>query len=423
MQALFKALGDTVLERWKRENFALARFPDIARAALEAQPPARKVKLPALVRDFLLNDDQPVQTDSPFGEPELVVYSHPRFYIQLLFWMDGTTAIHQHEFSGAFHVMHGSSIHAHYEFDSARAITPYIRVGNLRMKKMEILESGRTVPIVSGQHDIHSLFHLDSPSATVVVRTQHDPGTGPQLNYMPPHIAFDPHFSDTLMMRRKQLLDVLEQSEDSRYVELVMEMITDLDFERGFSLLHHCIESLQHLNQWEPALRIFEKKHGALAAGVAATLKEDVRRSVIKGLRGTIIEPEHRFFLALLMNAPTRDDLLSLVKQRFPKEPPAAVVLRWAEELMEMSEAGVTILDASFPEALEVEPESQPDLFLAAFGYFLKRDNKLPQVMRNLTTQEVNDLRGAFAESTLSLLTLNPIPPASTSKMSRRRDV
>src|SRR6476659_9674549 len=117
-------------------------------------------------------------------------------------------------------------------------------------------------------------------------------------------------------------------------------MIADLDFERGFSLLHHCIESLQHLGQWEPVLQIFEKKHGALAAGVAATLKEDVRRSVIKSLRSTIIEPEHRFFLALRMNAPTRDDLFSLVKQRFPRESPAAVVMRWVEELMEMSDAG-----------------------------------------------------------------------------------
>src|SRR4051794_29138825 len=285
MDDFFKELGDTVLERWKRANFSLAKFPEIARAALDARPPAKRVKLPAVMRDFLLREEQPAQTDSPFGEPELVVYHHPRFYIQLLFWMDGTTAIHQHEFSGAFHVMHGSSIHAHYEFERAKEVTPYLRVGDLRMKNIELLKTGRTVPIVSGPRAIHSLFHLDSPSVTVVVRTQHDPGTGPQLNYLPPHIAIDPHFSDKLTMRRKQLLDVLEQSEDTRYVELVMEMIADLDFERGFSLLHHCIESLQHQNQWEPVLQVFEKKHGALAAGVGATLKEDVRRSVIKSLR------------------------------------------------------------------------------------------------------------------------------------------
>ena len=421
MHALFKALGDTVLECWKRDNFSLAAFPDIARAALDARPPAREVKLSRFVRDFLLEDDQPGQTDSPFGEPELVVYSHPRFYIQLLFWMDGTTAIHQHEFSGAFHVMHGSSIHAEYEFENARPVTPYIRLGDLRMKKMEILESGRTVPIRSGQQDIHSLFHLESPSATVVVRTQHDPGTGPQLNYMPPHIAFDPHFSDALMRRRKQLLDVLDQSGDASYVQLVIKMIADLDFERGFSLLNHCIESLQYLGQWETVLRVFEKKHGNLATGVPATLQEDVRRSVLKSLRNTVVEPEHRFFLALLMNAPTRDDLLALLKQRFPNQPPEAVVLRWVEELMEVSDSGVTILDASFPETLGIEIDAQPELFLGAFRHLLRRDKTLPQSLRELSAGDTEELRATFARSALGLLTKTPLLPMSSSRLSRRR--
>src|SRR3954449_11680736 len=221
MHSFFSELGRTVLERWKRENFSLGEFSEIARAALDERPPAKQVDLAAVLRDFLLSEEQPSQTESDFGEPELVVYSHPRFYIQLLFWMDGTTAIHQHEFSGAFHVMHGSSIHARYEFEKPRPVTPYLRLGKLRVKTMGLLETGSTVPIGSGQKDIHSLFHLDSPSVTVVVRTQHDPGTGPQFNYLPPHIAIDPHFSDKLTMRRKQLLDVLQQADDAGYADLV----------------------------------------------------------------------------------------------------------------------------------------------------------------------------------------------------------
>lgn len=406
MQTFFNELGRTVLERWKRENFSLVKFPEIARAALDERPPAKRVDLAALMRDFLLSEDQPSQTDSDFGEPELVVYSHPRFYIQLLFWLDGTTAIHQHEFSGAFHVMLGSSIHAHYEFEKAQSVTPYLRVGNVRIKKIDLLELGRTVEIVSGQQTIHSLFHLDSPSVTVVVRTQHDPGTGPQFNYLPPHIAVDPHFSDKLTMRRKQLLDVLEHADDTGYGELMMEMIADLDFERGFSILHHCMGYLQQLDQWDPVLQAFEKKHGTIAAGVEATLKEDVRRSVIKSLRSAILEPEHRFFLALLMNAPSRADLLALVTQRFPRKSPVAIVLRWVEELMEISDDGVTILDASFPETLDVESEAQPSVFLAAFRYFLKRDKKLPPMLRDLSPGEVKELRAVFAESALGLLTV-----------------
>ncbi|MEZ0265177.1 MAG: hypothetical protein ACAI43_10655 [Phycisphaerae bacterium] len=405
MDPFFTALGRTVLGRWKRQNFSLAAFPAIAAAALDERPPAKHVDVAALVREFLLDDEQPPQTDSAFGEPELVAYSHSRFYIQLLFWTDGTTAIHQHEFSGAFHVMHGSSIHAHYTFDRATPVTPYLRVGDLKMKRMELLETGRTVPIVSGPETIHSLFHLDSPSVTVVVRTQHDPGTGPQLNYLPPHVAFDPHFSDSLTMRRKQLLDVLERTVDDggeRYAGLVAEMTGELDFERGFSVLYHCMGHLQQIGAWEPILRAFEKRHGKLAAGVGATLQEDARRGVIKGLRSAVTEPEHRFFLALLMNAPTRDDLLKLVAQRFAAEPPVETVLRWVTELTELTDEGVAILDAAFPAALDVELEAQAEMFLVAFAYFFRRD-KTP-ALRGVRPAELKALRAALAGSALGLL-------------------
>ena len=404
MEPFFESLGRTVLERWKRENFSLAKFPAIACAALKEKPPAKHVQLAPLIREFLLSEDQPPQTDSEFGEPEIVVFSHSRFYIQLLFWMDGTTAIHQHEFSGAFHVMHGSSIHAHYEFENPKPITPYLRIGDLKLKEMELLDTGCTMAIASGHHAIHSLFHLDSPSVTVVVRTQHDPGTGPQFNYLPPHVAFDPHFSDTLMMRRKQLLDVLEQTEDDGYAELVAEMIVDLDFERGFSVLHHCREYLQQIDGWIAVLKTFERKHRALAVGVAATLAEDARRSFIKGLRRSILEPEHRFFLALLMNAPTRDDVLRLVKQRFTEVPAVDVVCQWAEQLAEETEEGVAILDAAFPETVGVEMEDQLTLFLTAFEHFLKRGKKVPALMRGLSTSDVEALRAAFLESALGVL-------------------
>ncbi|MDZ4288366.1 MAG: hypothetical protein U0984_10430 [Prosthecobacter sp.] len=404
MNAFFKELGRVVLERWKRENFSLAKFPEIARVALEERPPAQHVDLAAFMREFLLNDEQPFQTQSGFGQPELVAYDHPRFYIQLLFWLDGTTDIHQHEFSGAFHVMAGSSIHAHFEFENAQAVTPHLLVGDVRMKEIELLETGRTVPIISGQRCIHSLFHLDTPSITVVVRTQNDPGTSPQFNYLPPHIALDPVFADFLTMRRKQLLDLLETIEDPTYSELVLEMVAELDFERGFFILQHSMGHLRDLGDWEAALGAFQDKHGALAAGVAATLEECLRRDIIKGMRSRIAEPEHRFFLALLLNVPARADLLALVAQRFPGEAPVETVLRWAEELGETSEGGTAILDAFFPETLEVASEAQPDLFMAALRHFLVGGKKVPAALRALSAAELKELRVAFAASSLRVL-------------------
>ena len=408
MDVFFKELGRTVLERWKKVNFSLEKFPGIACATLGERPPSEHVDLSELVREFLLNDEQPQQTHSGFGQPEIVAYEHPRFYIQLLFWLDGTTDIHQHEFSGAFHVMHGSSIHALYDFENQRPVTPHFRMGDVRMRKIELLETGRTVPIVSGPRCIHSLFHLDTPSVTVVVRTQNDPGTGPQFNLLPPHVAMDPVHDDTLTMRRKQLLDVLEQTEDASYAPLVREMLAELDFERGFHVLQHSMGRLHDLDAWDAALKVFIKKHGRLAAGVKETLAECVRRDAIKDLRGSVLDPEHRFFLALLMNVPTRGDLLKLVAQRFPDAPAADTVLRWAEELAEMSDTGFMVLDAEFPSGAKVAEEDQPDVFLAALKHFLKDGKKPPAELRALSSAQLAGLHAAFAASSLRVLVGTP---------------
>lgn len=370
MDQFFTELGRTVLSRWQARNFSLPHFPEIAREALEKRPPAEHVDLGKLLRGFLLDDDQPFQTHSGFGQPELVVFDDPRLYIQVLFWMDGTTDIHQHEFSGAFHVLAGSSIHAVFAFEKAQSISSHLRVGRLRMKHTELLETGSTVPIVSGREHIHSLFHLDTPSATVVVRTQNDPGTGPQFTYLPPHLAVDPVHDDALTMRRKQLLDLLEKTDAAAFVALTLEMLADLDFERGFYILQNVMSGLRDLGEWERAWRAFRKKHGKLADGVEPTLEEIVRRDGIAALRGTVTDVEHRFFLALLLNVSERADILGMIAQRFPGKP-LANVLRWAGELAEISDEGTWLLDAEFPQELGVALDDQPGLFLAALRHLL----------------------------------------------------
>lgn len=347
METFFTSLGRSVRARWQAVNFSLPAFPEIARAALEEHPPSAEVDAAELIRGFLLDDEQPFQTASGFGQPELVVYDDPRFYIQVLFWMDGTTQIHQHEFSGAFHVMAGSSLHAEFAFDNARAVSAHFRVGDLRLTKTELLETGRTVPIISGGACIHSLFHLDTPSITVVVRTHSDPGTGPQFTYLPPHVAVDPFFTDVLTTRRLQLLDVLEQTGEEDYADLVGRMVAELDFERGFFVLQHACAALRDAGAWDATLAKFTGKHGELAGLVPPTLEHLAWRDRLVGLRGTVTDPDHRFFLALLLNVPTRERILEFIAQRGGEDPVEAV-LRWATELAEPADDATWILDAAF---------------------------------------------------------------------------
>ena len=396
MNPYFEKLGRTVLERWREQNFSLEVFPELARIAMDETPPSENVDLEEMIHEFLTNDDQPLQGHSGFGQPELVAFNDSRFYIQILFWMEGTTDIHQHEFSGAFHVMRGSSVHSEFDFVGAHSVTPHIRTGELRLKQIELLETGRTVPIISGRECIHSLFHLDTPSLTVVVRTHHDPGTGPQYNYLPPHIAIDPIHADSLTMRRKQLLDVLENLDHPSYALQVNEMIESLDFERGFHTLHHAMDRLQVLGEWESVLAIFQEKHGNLAKGVPATLAENLRRETISQMRYHIDNPEHRFFLALLMNVQNSKDIQALITERYPDQSPNETILRWAEELIEPADFGLTLLDAAFPETIEVDIDTQFDLLIDTLKHAL---NESPE--NNTTTAEYPEIHAVLSGSCL----------------------
>ncbi len=395
MNPYFEKLGRTVAERWQERNFSLEVFPELARIALDESPPSENVDLDELVHDFLTDDEQPFQSQSGFGQPELIAFNHHRFYIQILFWLEGTTEIHQHEFSGAFHVMRGSSIHSEFDFTDARSVTPHLRIGDLRMKQVELLETGRTVPITSGRECIHSLFHLDTPSVTVVIRTHHDPGTGPQYNYLPPHIAIDPLHVDPLTMRRQQLLDVLETLDDADYARFVNEMVDGLDFERGFHILRHAMPRLRNLDEWDAALKTFQNRHSDLAKGVPDTLDESLRRETLTAMRQHIGDPEHRFFLALLMNIPTLKDILAFITKRVPDQPPITTILGWAEELIEPGDFGMTLLDAAFPETLDVPMEEQSELLILALHHAL--ENESP-------TAELSEIQAVLKSSSLSPL-------------------
>lgn len=389
MNAYFSELGKKVYKRWERENFCLESFPEIATKALREKPPAKNVDLKALIRDFLLDDTQPFQTSSGFGQPELIVHDNPKFYIQLLFWLDGTTDIHQHGFSGAFHVMEGSSIHSEFSFMNPSNITAHFRLGDLKLKKAELLETGSTVPILSGNGCIHSLFHLETPSVTVVVRTHSDPGSSPQFTYLPPHVALDPIREDALTLRRKQLLDALEQTGDPDYAKLAGSMLEKLDFERGFFILQNCMGRLRATGAWERVWRSFVKKHGKPATMIAPTLDEIIRRDGLVAMRSSIGEVKHRFFLALLLTVPDRSLILSMIGKRFPGKP-LETISRWAGEMAITTEGDTWIVDARFPRELHVAEEEQIPLFLGALDHLLGGGKppawlaKFPKVLRSL---------------------------------------
>ena len=294
--------------------------------------------------------------------------------------------------------MAGSSIHSCFEFRDVKPVTAHFQTGNQKLLRTQLLETGSTVPIISGRNCIHSLFHLDSPSVSVVIRTHSDPGTGPQFTYLPPHLAIDPVQNDALTIRRKQLLDMLERTGDGAYTELVLEMIAALDLERGFFVLQNCITHLRQLGTWEDVWETFVQKHGALATPVGPTLEEIMRRDGIAAMRSSVEAAEHRFFLALLLNVQGREKILEIITQRHGGDP-LATILTWAEELTVVTDDGVWMLDAQFPGELGVAEEDQGELFLAALAHGLNGGRQLLGQLKKVSREDRDALRDAIAKS------------------------
>src|SRR5450432_3304985 len=175
-------LGIEVERRWQATDYDPRHFSDVAVAALAEAGLTEKLS-PDDVVDWALSAlTLPRQETLPatFGQPPVTLFRSRRFYIEALFWIDGSTSIHQHAFSGAFQVLEGSSIETRYAFETERVFDGHLVLGKLRTASTAMLRRGDIRPIASGPRGlIHALFHLERPSVTVVVRTFRDADAGP----------------------------------------------------------------------------------------------------------------------------------------------------------------------------------------------------------------------------------------------------
>lgn len=346
---LLTRLGDDIEQRWRAAGSAAAAFPAIARAALQAHDVPAGIGHVDLVREALRTPNLPTQFGSPFGQPPLNVYVGPGFFIEVLTWVESTTAVHQHNFCGAFQVLAGSSLHSAYTFAERERAGNRLLIGDTRFEGSEHLTVGSTREIHSGNGLIHALFHLDHPSATIVARTIDD-GTGPQYLYAKPHVAYDPFWAPEPHATRARLLNMLASIKDPGLPDALAEAIEGSDAWGAYRFLEianrHAHASLDGL------LAVARKRHGGLVDAMRPSLDEARRQANIVLRRDRIRETEHRFFLALLLNLPDRESIFQAIRARHPGVDPTQWIVDQVRHLSGEDRIGLTF-DALSLQVLE----------------------------------------------------------------------
>ncbi len=342
----FQRLGSVVGRLWKERNYNEEDFPEVASRGLSELPPHQHVSLWDVAKWGLTTEQLPPQADlgAKFGQPPLTVYSARDFRIEVLFWVQGIPAIHQHSFSGAFHVMHGSSLQCLWDFKPVEQLAMRLAVGQVSLTKAELLRKGDSRPILAGKQMIHSTFHLDRPSLTVVVRTLGEIDKLPQYAYLPPTIAYAEQNDVPSVKRRTQLLRMLLISgKHAEFSEIVRHILATEDAYSIFHFLLSTFELLEDEDERHSLLLAARLRHPGLIEALIPALAQVERTNKTVRIREQISNCDLQFFLALLLNVPQRSAILKLTEQRYPSRDPVDSILSWINGLSEVGVLGVRL--------------------------------------------------------------------------------
>jgi len=345
-----KELGNAIAATWKQVGEDPAAFPEIATEALHDSGILSTLDLLDIVEWLGTSKELPMQSASDFGQPPINVFVSPKFYIQALFWIDATTAVHEHGFDGAFGVLSGSSVHSTYKFELTNDLSKEFKLGNLIPVSSEILRKGDIRTIHAGGSFIHALFHMERPSLSVVVRTYSAGIT--QYSYIKPHIAFDPTHNDNAFKIKIRLLESLRFSDPKRFWQYANLLLDDASYYMLFNILAVAHQGPRgDSSQWQ---LLFEKsalRYGeAIVESMLRSIREEERITKLTRLRRTVHDPTHRFFLALLLNVESRDALLAFVAQQFNFRNPETLIEQWIREMAD----GGFILSRKEPRLVEM---------------------------------------------------------------------
>ena len=322
---------------WHQNNLAEAAFPKIAAAALERMPFHAELDAKALFEYGLLYEQKAHQTNPgySFGDPPLTLCRREHFEVGVLFWLDGTTSIHQHSFSGAFQVLQGTSLHSTYQFSLREEINERLLLGALECVQTELLRKRDIREIAAGSRFIHSLFHLDRPSITLIVRTHSESSHGPQYSYRRPGVALDPFHQSPEKTLRTRLVKSLLSIPDENLLSMVKAVFQKASLEPNLRLLLEIAGLLRERKlKVEGLLEIAIGGRGDLRPLVKELFEDELRVQNITSRRKDIVNEEHRFFLALLLNLPNREAIFTTIADyQSGQSDPAQTLVRWVGEL------------------------------------------------------------------------------------------
>lgn len=344
----FADLGAAVDRRWARAGRALDALPALAAAALAELDPRSLPDPFAIAEQCAAAPTLPDQLAVDFGDAQVTVWRNAHLLVQVIFWLEETTAIHQHGFAGAFRLLRGASLHSTYRFTGGRTVAAGFRVGRLARAVHELLGPGDVRTIDPGDALIHNLVHVEMPSVTLTVRTPFIAALAPQWRFHPPGLAIDRDHPDGAARIPIDLLAACARIDPDRATRIARARIAAGVDASWWTLA--ALDRRPHTDaELAPYLALVRRRHGAAGRIVAEAFARQRVRARLYRLRRVVRSRPHRTLLALLGDGGDRATILGAIARLHPGEPPTARLERWVIELapalgLELDRGGARVL-------------------------------------------------------------------------------
>lgn len=307
-------------------------FPDIATSAL-AGVPAPTIDVLTLTDWVSSQSPLPRQVNfhSGFGDPPLVVFECPHFYLEVLFWFPSRSDIHGHGFSGAFKVLAGQSIQIEYTFEQTDAPEEGVRLGLLTPQHIELLSPGQICPITEGDAFLHAVAHVGTPSLTLVARTHRASHTR-QFSFQRCGFGHLSSLHHQAITRQVQVLLSLRRAKPDTFSAKLIELLKRTDQHQFFAIAGMLIG---RMGEPEFALRflpLLEAQFRSSRPRALEALREELKRGLDWDFIRREANPHQQLRLVLAELCPDPQVLHDLVCRSHQTTQPQEIIDAWCEQ-------------------------------------------------------------------------------------------
>lgn len=219
MYRQIKAIFDQVESKWSETNNSAEAFPKICYDALELEVEYNPESVKEIIQESNVKQSYP---NDEFGEVPITVFSNKDFFIDIYNWNTHHTAIHDHNFLGAFKLLHGRSHQFSYEFKIENEISKNIKQGKLKKSGSKIIKAGDRQKILEFKDFIHEVFHFENPTVTLLIRNYWYPEN---LNTYTKDFMVKLHFLTLSLKTKAQALTFLYNTKSSKSKDTLLNAL------------------------------------------------------------------------------------------------------------------------------------------------------------------------------------------------------